>query len=399
MPDIPRKVRKKFVIVAVCSVFIVMLCILGTINIVNYTKVVNNADEIIDILKEGNGEFGNFPGQDFSPEMPFSTRYFTVTLAPDGKVVRMNLNKIVSVSVEEAASYATELSAKGKASGFYGNFRYGVLSMHTGETMYLFVDCFVELESFNNFLLASIVIGSVGVAVVFVLVFIFSGRIMKPVAESYRKQKQFITDAGHEIKTPLTVIGANTELIEMLSGESEWTKGIKEQIERLKNLTEKLIFLAKTEEQTNISMFEFSLTDAVRETIQSFAAVAASRNISLTTDIQNDLCYIGNEEMIRQLVSLLTDNALKYTDGDTVAVTLRAENGKRILETRNRASYMRDGSLNGVFERFARGDSSRNSQTGGQGIGLSVSKAIVEAHKGKIKGECRSGIVTFTVIL
>ncbi len=394
-----RKVRKKFVIVAVCSVFIVMLCILGTINIVNYTKVVNNADEIIDILKEGNGEFGNFPGQDFSPEMPFSTRYFTVTLAPDGKVVRMNLNKIVSVSVEEAASYATELSAKGKASGFYGNFRYGVLSMHTGETMYLFVDCFVELESFNNFLLASIVIGSVGVAVVFVLVFIFSGRIMKPVAESYRKQKQFITDAGHEIKTPLTVIGANTELIEMLSGESEWTKGIKEQIERLKNLTEKLIFLAKTEEQTNISMFEFSLTDAVRETIQSFAAVAASRNISLTTDIQNDLCYIGNEEMIRQLVSLLTDNALKYTDGDTVAVTLRAENGKRILETRNRASYMRDGSLNGVFERFARGDSSRNSQTGGQGIGLSVSKAIVEAHKGKIKGECRSGIVTFTVIL
>lgn len=394
-----RKVRKKFVIVAVCSVFIVMLCILGTINIVNYTKVVNNADEIIDILKEGNGEFGNFPGQDFSPEMPFSTRYFTVTLAPDGKVVRMNLNKIVSVSVEEAASYATELSAKGKASGFYGNFRYGVLSMHTGETMYLFVDCFVELESFNNFLLASIVIGSVGVAVVFVLVFIFSGRIMKPVAESYRKQKQFITDAGHEIKTPLTVIGANTELIEMLSGESEWTKGIKEQIERLKNLTEKLIFLAKTEEQTNISMFEFSLTDAVRETIQSFAAVAASRDISLTTDIQNDLCYIGNEEMIRQLVSLLTDNALKYTDGDTVAVTLRAENGKRILETRNRASYMRDGSLNGVFERFARGDSSRNSQTGGQGIGLSVSKAIVEAHKGKIKGECRSGIVTFTVIL
>ena len=394
-----RKVRKKFVIVAVCSVFIVMLCILGTINIVNYTKVVNNADEIIDILKEGNGEFGNFPGQDFSPEMPFSTRYFTVTLAPDGQIVRMNLNKIVSVSVEEAASYATELSAKGKASGFYGNFRYGVLSMHTGETMYLFVDCFVELESFNNFLLASIVIGSVGVAVVFVLVFIFSGRIMKPVAESYRKQKQFITDAGHEIKTPLTVIGANTELIEMLSGESEWTKGIKEQIERLKNLTEKLIFLAKTEEQTNISMFEFSLTDAVRETIQSFAAVAASRNISLTTDIQNDLCYIGNEEMIRQLVSLLTDNALKYTDGDTVAVTLRAENGKRILETRNRASYMRDGSLNGVFERFARGDSSRNSQTGGQGIGLSVSKAIVEAHKGKINGECRSGIVTFTVIL
>lgn len=394
-----RKVRKKFVIVAVCSVFIVMLCILGTINIVNYTKVVNNADEIIDILKEGNGEFGNFPGQDFSPEMPFSTRYFTVTLAPGGQIVRINLNKIVSVSVEEAASYATELSAKGKASGFYGNFRYGVLSMHTGETMYLFVDCFVELESFNNFLLASIVIGSVGVAVVFVLVFIFSGRIMKPVAESYRKQKQFITDAGHEIKTPLTVIGANTELIEMLSGESEWTKGIKEQIERLKNLTEKLIFLAKTEEQTNISMFEFSLTDAVRETIQSFAAVAASRNISLTTDIQNDLCYIGNEEMIRQLVSLLTDNALKYTDGDTVAVTLRAENGKRILETRNRASYMRDGSLNGVFERFARGDSSRNSQTGGQGIGLSVSKAIVEAHKGKIKGECRSGIVTFTVIL
>lgn len=394
-----RKIRKKFILVAVCSVFLVLLCILGAINAINYTGIVGDADAAIAVLQERNGEFGNAPGQNFSPETPYFTRYFTVTLSSAGAVINMDLSRIASVSAEEAAGCAEELYAAGKTRGFCGNFRYGASDLPAGEKTYLFVDCTIELKNFYDFLWTSVVIGLAGVAVVFVLIFIFSGRIMKPVAESYRKQKQFITDAGHEIKTPLTIIGANTEVIEMQAGESEWTKGIKEQVSRLTSLTEKLIFLARLEEQANIPMFGFSLSDAVTESVQSFAAVAAARGVSLSSDIQNGLSYTGNEEMIRRLVSLLTDNALKYTDGDTVFVSLRAENGKRVLETRNRASYMRDGNLNGLFERFARGESSRNSKTGGHGIGLSVARAIVEAHKGKIKAECRQGRAIFTIIL
>lgn len=222
------KIRKKFILVSLGSVFLVLFLILGTVNIVNYINIVRDADQIVAILQENNGIFGNNHGQNMPSELPFSTRYFTVTLSDTGAVRGIDLNKIVSVSAEEAVAYAEELFAADKTSGFYQNFRYGTQKLPTGDRMYIFVDRTVELHNFYGFLISSIVIGVAGLAVVFVLIFIFSGKILRPVAESYRKQKQFITDAGHEIKTPLTIIGASTEVIEMQTGESEWTKGIKD---------------------------------------------------------------------------------------------------------------------------------------------------------------------------
>ena len=145
------KVRKKFILVAVSSVFLVLLLILGTVNAINYINIVGNSDQVISVLKENNGEFGSIHGQTLPPEMPFSTRYFTVTLSDAGDVLALNLNKIVSVSSEEAMAYARELLAKGKTSGFYGNFRYGTLEVQSGVRMYIFVDCFAELENLNGY--------------------------------------------------------------------------------------------------------------------------------------------------------------------------------------------------------------------------------------------------------
>lgn len=393
------KIRKKFICVSIFSVFLVLLIILGTINIINYTRIVNDADMIVYVLKENNGEFGNDHGLNIPAEISFSTRYFTVTLTENGDVRVIDLTRIVSVTSKEAVAYARELFEEGKSSGFYKNFRYGVSELPNGEKMYIFVDRTVELENFHGFLLSSIFIGLAGTAVVFILIFIFSDRIMQPVAESYRKQKQFITDAGHELKTPLTIIGANTEVIEMQGGESEWTKGIKEQISRLTSLTEKLIFLAKMEEQNDLPMFEFSLSDVIEESIQEFSAMAASKGIELVFDIQKGVFYTGNEEMIRRMISLLADNAIKYTDGNVVTFSLRTEGNKKVIEVKNPASYIAEGDMSGLFERFARGDISRNSVTGGHGIGLSVVRVIAEAHNGRLKGECRNGIAVITVIL
>ncbi len=393
------KIRKKFICVSIFSVFLVLLIILGTINIINYTRIVNDADMIVYVLKENNGEFGNDHGLNIPAEIPFSTRYFTVTLTENGDVRVIDLTRIVSVTSKEAVAYARELFEEGKSSGFYKNFRYGVSELPNGEKMYIFVDRTVELENFHGFLLSSIFIGLAGTAVVFILIFIFSDRIMQPVAESYRKQKQFITDAGHELKTPLTIIGANTEVIEMQGGESEWTKGIKEQISRLTSLTEKLIFLAKMEEQNDLPMFEFSLSDVIEESIQEFSAMAASKGIELVFDVQKGVFYTGNEEMIRRMISLLADNAIKYTDGNVVTFSLRTEGNKKVIEVKNPASYIAEGDMSGLFERFARGDISRNSGTGRHGIGLSVVRVIAEAHNGRLKGECRNGIAVITAIL
>ncbi len=413
-----KRLRKKFIIVTMCSVLAVLVLIVGIINIVNYANVVKNADRIVTLLEEGGGTFGddaNMSGDGppdagfddrppkpspMSPETPFETRYFTVVIGDTGEIKSVNTDRIAAVDQTQAADYALSLYRENKTSGFYDNYRYGKTETADGSTMYIFVDCTRELNNFENFLLVSIAVGVSAFVAVFILVFFLSGRIIKPVAESYAKQKRFITDASHEIKTPLTVISANTEVLEMQGVENEWTIGIKEQVKRLTSLTEKLVFLARMDEESQtLKATDFSLSDAVDETVKPFCAVAVSKGLTLERDIQKNVSYCGDESMIRQLVSLLVDNALKYSDenGD-IFVRLKTVGGKLQLTVTNPAKDL-SGDLSILFERFYRNDKSRNSETGGHGIGLSVVKAIVDAHKGKITAHAENGTVAFTVTL
>lgn len=393
-----KQLRRKFILVAMCSVLTVLAVVIGVINVVNYRNVVGNADRIIGLLKEGGGSFGGMHGKPMSPETPFETRYFSVVLDAEGNAVAVNVEDIAAIGAPDAAAYAEELYRNGRISGFYGVYRYGVTG-DSSRTMYIFVDCTKDLSSFRNFLWVSIIVSVVSFFVIFVLVFIFSGKVMKPVADSYAKQKRFITDAGHEIKTPLTIIGADAEVLEMQDGANEWTQSIKEQVVRLTALTEKLIFLARMEEGGQELRFtDFCISDAVEETLQTFSAVAIARGTELQADVRPNLTYHGDENMIRQLVSLLVDNALKYSDGDSITLSLHAIGNKMQLCVKNRASYLADGDLNVLFGRFYRGDRSRNSETGGHGIGLSVVHAIVAAHKGKVTARKEGDTVTFTVV-
>lgn len=397
-----KGLRRKFIIVAMCSVFAVLVLLIGIINAVNYVNVVGNADAIVNVLKEGGGIFGKdwLLDKPLSPETPYETRFFTVLLNVRGEAEFANVDYIAAVSKHEAAGYAEELSAKGKTSGFYGNYRYGACGTELGGTMYIFVDCTKELTSFNSFLLASVVVGVVGFALVFALVFFFSEKVMKPVADSYAKQRRFITDASHEIKTPLTIIGADAEVLEMQDGENEWTASIKNEVKRLSSLTEKLVFLARMDEDgQELNAIDFSISDAVDETVRSFEAVALSRGLTLEWNVRKNLTYCGDEAMIRQMTSLLVDNAMKYSEeGGAVSVELQPAGNKLQLTVVNTAE-IKNGDLDILFERFYRSDSSRNSETGGHGIGLSVVRAIVNAHRGKISAKCEDKRVVFTVVL
>lgn len=400
-----KTLRRKFIIIAMGSVFAVLAIIIGVINVINYVNVVNTADGIVSVLQEGGGDFGGkefLPGagNKFTSETPYETRFFTVIIGSNGSVGRVNISQIAAVGANDAAGYAEELYSKGRTSGFYGNYRYGTTGVGLGDTMYIFVDCTKELSSFNNFLLASIIVGFAGLMLVFGLVCVLSGRVMKPVAESYDKQKRFITDASHEIKTPLTIISADAEVLEMQDGGNEWTGNIKEQVARLTSLTEKLVFLARMDEDgRKINAIDFCISDAVEEAAQSFNAVALSRGIELKTHICRNLTYCGDEAMIRQVVCLLVDNALKYCDGDSVEVALEPSGNRLSLTVKNRASYMNGENPELLFERFYRSDRSRNSETGGSGVGLSVVQAIVNAHKGKISARKEGENAVFTVIL
>lgn len=339
-------------------------------------------------------------------ETPFETRYFSVLLYENGNVSTIDTGKIASVSTSEAGSYAASLYGKGKTKGFIDQYKY--LSVSTTNTngddmvLYVFINCSKELMTIRTYALASIGISIIGLLVVFFLVCFFSKTVTKPMAESYEKQKRFITDASHEIKTPLTIIDANTEVLEMMEGENEWTVSIRKQIARLTALTEKLVFLSRMDEDsTRLEMLEFNISDAILDTAMPFETVAESKGKTLDISVAPDINYTGSETNIRQMVSLLLDNAIKYSSENGSIRLNFSTNGKlKTLSVWNTVDEIETGKLDYLFERFYRIDKSRNSKTGGFGIGLSVVQAIVQAHNGKVSAKSEDGkSIEFTISL
>lgn len=282
-----RRLRCTFVMVSVCSVAAVLFVILGVVNLMNYRQVVGDVDRILDILAENNGSFpergvpeeeperdrrGAPPG--ISPETPYESRYFTVYFNEDEDVIRADVGRIAAVDESEAAAYAEEVNKRPGNRGFLHNYRY-VKTDEGGTPMVIFLDCGRSLAQVRGFLTVSASVAAAGTGAVFLLLILFSKRAVKPYVESYEKQKRFITDAGHEIKTPLTIIDADAEIIALETGENEWVEDIRKQIQRLKELTEDLIFLSKMEERRgDAECVEFPISEVALETARSFQSLA-----------------------------------------------------------------------------------------------------------------------------
>ena len=399
-----KKLQRRVVIIAVSSVAAVLLVIMGAILITNYSEIVSDADSTILMLEQNDGSYPKFeegsfgnnntdrPKQGMSPEAQFETRFFSVNQNEEGKTISTNTGSIAAVATDEAIEYAEKIYESGTEKGFLGVYRYSVSKTDKG-TMVLFLDCSRSLDIFYRFVRASLAVSAVGILGVFVLMLLFSKRAIKPIADSYAKQKHFITDASHELKTPLAVINANTEVIEMTQGDSEWTQSIKNQVLRLTELTNSLVSLARMDEHdSKLLMTDFSISDAVIESIEPFARLAAQQGKTLVSKIQSNISFGGNEESIRKLVGILTDNAIKYSgEKGEISVTLKSSSKGTVLQMKNSVDEIAKGSHDELFERFYRGDASRSSEISGYGIGLSIAMAIVNAHKGKITARSEDG--------
>ena len=250
----------------------------------------------------------------------------------------------------------------------------------------IFLDCGRKLDTVKTFLGISIMIALSGYFSFFFVILFFSKKMIRPVAESYEKQKRFITDAGHEIKTPLTIINANTDILEAEKGNCEPIDDIRVQTKRLTELTNELVYLTKMEEENRTEMFEIPLSEVVKESAESFMVLAESCNKTLNTNIEPLLTIKGNIKDISQLTGILLDNAIKYSvENSTINVLLLKQGKYAELSISNTCKSPIDKSkLSKIFDRFYRCDLSRNSETGGYGIGLSIAKAIVQKHAGKI---------------
>jgi len=400
-----NKLKRKFLIIGTVSMFFLMAVLVLIMNIVNYREVISDADSVLDVLSQPNlpflserdfpdkpEEISGFIPPGMSIEVPYESRFFAVRISDDGKIMQSDLSRIVSVDSESAKEYIKTALESSQKRGFICSFRYSKTVDQDG-TRIIFLDCGRKLDSFISFLWTTFIVGLAGCFVVFIVFIFAAGKIVSPIAESYEKQKRFISDAGHEIKTPLTIINANIDLLES-DGEKEELTDIRTQAKRLTELTNNLVMLSKMEEaEHTLQKIEFPLSDLVIEAVGSFRAPAASRGLDFNVNIAPGLTMNGSPDTIRQLISVLLDNAVKYSpDGGKIMVDLSAYRKTLLLSVGNTATErISNEDLNHIFDRFFRTDRSRNSETGGHGIGLSIAKAIAEVHGGSISAATKTG--------
>ncbi len=397
------RLKKKVIILTTVSLFALLVLIVSGMNLISFVSLKNESDEILSMISQSGGkmpeqisekpEDSGFKPKDmprrFSPELQFETRFFMVEMTESGEVIKTDTGKIAAVDAAGAADYAEKAIKISGDKGFIDNFRY-LKTKENGNYFITFLDCTRKLDSMKTFLFSSVIVSLAGLLVVVVIMIIISGKIISPIAESYEKQKRFITDASHELKTPLAIIGANIDIVEDDITDKESVEDIRTQIDRLKVLTEDLVTLSRMQEGDNsIIKKEFSFSEAATDVLNGFKAPAESKGISFDASIKENLLIEGDEKSIRRLISIVLDNAVKYTpECGRIEFNLKY-NGKSVeLECKNTTeNEITKENVIHIFDRFYRTDNSRNSQTGGHGVGLSIAKAIVEAHGGKIYAE------------
>ena len=395
-----QKLRRKFIILALAALFVLLAVIVAGMNILNYRSVVKEADTTLTILSENGGTFPVVSEErplwlpkDMSQEILYESRFFSALLARDGEVVYADMSKIYMVDQETAGKYIRAALGEDGEVGFVEDFRY-MMVQEEQYTRITFLDCGRKLDLFHDFVFQSILISLIGYVLTAVIICILAGRFVRPVAESYERQKRFITDAGHEIKTPLTIISANVDLLEMDTGANPSLSDIRQQTGRLRDLTNDLVYLSRMEETAGkLPMVDFPLSEVVSDTAESFVTLATSQEKELICRIEPLLSLRGNDKAIARLVSILLDNAIKYSPkGSQIELNLQKQGRRVLLWVGNRSNTpITAENLRHVFDRFYRTDASRNSETGGHGIGLSMAQAIVNEHGGKIGASSPDG--------
>jgi len=393
------RLQRKFILICTVSVLTVIALVFGVILVLNISSMNRNMDMLADRVSEGGGRFpGSFDEpppfdkmpprneQNFefiTPETPFSTRHFTVFFDKNGEVEKTHTESIYAVTEDVAIEYAEKVLDDKDARGWIDNYRYKVFATDMG-TGVVFVDGSMSRSSLmQSMTIAGFVLLGCA-ALVLMLIFLLSKKAVKPIAESYEKQKQFVTDANHELKTPLTLILANLDIAEAELGKNEWLDDIRSEGHRMTELVNQLVALSRMDEEGQpLNITEVAFGDLVADTVAEFEPLAKERGKVLTASVDKEITYLGDEALLSRLVGILMDNAIKYCDqGGEITVNLHR--GRRIILTvENTYAAVDELELNRLFDRFYRADKARKF-TGGYGVGLSMAKAIVEKHKGEI---------------
>ena len=396
-----KKLRRKFILISALSVFFVLFVTIASINISNYIVIENNATtaltEIINKGPKPDEGPGGGPGGELNNLK--QEHYFVVSFNQDGTIKEVDNRQMFVLTRAECEDLATKVYNNQLTGGKYDSFRFSKSTKADGVTYVGFIDIKEKLDSFNNFLLVSSLVSLGAYVVLIVLIVVASKIAFKSSEEAYKKQKRFITNASHELKTPITVISTDLELIEMDYGKNEWSESIRDQLNRLTDMTNQLVTLSKLEEEdsSKFPFSDFSINEVCKSTAESFEPSFRKEGIKFSYNITGNLTMYGNRNLISELIHIFLDNSLKYTGGDNKSsYFVVSENNKGKIEFRFSNTIDKDDEVDikQIMERFYRSPSVKKE---GSGVGLSIAQEIINLHKGKISIDKNGSTISFVI--
>lgn len=400
-----KKLRKRFLILNLIIISVMMMFSFASIYLVTY----NNVYEDINAELHKTSDFFRKPNRSSiqlqpklddsrpAPEAdmyPSLQRSASFSLTTDNQ---WNITAILSMYDTDMEFYAKAYKAALSQGRDIGHFKlddnhwaYIVQPAFEGYSI-TFIDITSQQSYLTNLVYTFLVAALVMLIIIFFISSFFANRSIKPVEEAFDKQKQFIADASHELKTPLAVINTNVDVLlsnneDTIENQSKWLHYIKSECERMTKLTNDLLYLAQMDySDTKMIFTGFNISEAIENAILTMEAVFYESQISLNYEIEPSLTVSGNKEQIRQVVMILLDNALKYTNPKgAIDVSLKKRSSDIVLSVTNTGDGIPEEHIERIFDRFYRTDKSRTRKHGGYGLGLAIAKVIVEQHKGRI---------------
>ena len=392
-----KTLRKRFAAAAMAGVTLLLLVLLGGINAVNWWLDYMDTDMLLTVLSEGGyREERRFFRPPLDEDDVLSAVYFSLYLDAKGEVRSADVTHIGTLDEAEAAAYAGALN--GERTGSVDRFRYRVRQLRDGSVA-VFLDVSQNRSSLLVVAALSLLAGAACWFAALLTVMLLSRRAVRPVAESLERQKRFITDAGHELKTPLAIIRANADALELHEGESRWSRNIRRQTERMDELTQRLLTLARLDEARGggAAACEQDLSAAVEDAAAQYREPAQAAGLGLDLRLEPGLHIKAAPGEPEQLLDILLDNAVKYAEpGTRLGLSLGREGGRIQLSLRNRCAELPK-EPERLFDRFYREDSARSRDTGGAGLGLAIARALAEDMDAELSASLpEEGVIEFT---
>ncbi|MBR5995557.1 MAG: HAMP domain-containing histidine kinase [Eubacteriaceae bacterium] len=403
--------RKKIILSIMGSLILLFAVTLSVILLASYREIQKkSADFLKDYIERYSLEQESPPaipdGPGSGPQKPdhpdesrnyqLST-FYSVSFAEDGSVLAVDNGMRGIYSNEDLIGIAEDIRKKGQTSGQRDMLLFQT-AQKEGYVLVAFMDNTVTDSSMHTLLRYFLIVGGAAIVGMFIISLFLSKQIIRPLEENDQKQKQFISDASHELKTPVAVIGANAEMLERELGENEWLSNIRYENDRMGELVKQLLDLSRAE-NTDTPMERVDFSRIVTEEVLVFESLAFDRGKTIHSDIEEDIHLTGRHSQLSQLVSVLLDNAVSHSTGNDIAVFLSRQAHKAVLRVRNEGEEIPPEKLEHLFDRFYQLDEARSSEGRHYGLGLSIAKAVAERHSGSIDVSCHEGRVEFTVLL